>query len=258
MKNFHQVNDKIFRGSAPTIFEVKVLQEIWGVKTIISLDLDTALNIKDTCESLKIKHIILPIEFDKKTPKIIDFLSSNIIKLLEKNSPTFIHCYHGKDRTGLAVALYRIKNDGWSKQEALEEAHHFGFGIGMDPDYTKLFVKTINQAAEDRNDADIVSNMREPNPAVPFENSSLFDSNVPIFDSEMGELKYSPERDVHLADDSMAGVRRRIKMRKKYFEDLNDAIPQVGLIDNINPLLRGISPYGAGPLGVLPYGNYYL
>lgn len=39
---------------------------------------------------------------------------------------TFIHCEHGQDRTGLAVAIYRLRT-GWLKIQAWNEmiAHHF-------------------------------------------------------------------------------------------------------------------------------------
>lgn len=43
-----------------------------------------------------------------------------------KQQPVFIHCSHGKDRTGLVIALLRIKSEGWSKQAAIQEMESFG------------------------------------------------------------------------------------------------------------------------------------
>ena len=38
----------------------------------------------------------------------------------------FIHCRRGKDRTGTAIACYRVQHDKWSNARALEEADSFG------------------------------------------------------------------------------------------------------------------------------------
>jgi hypothetical protein len=43
--------------------------------------------------------------------------------------PVCVYCYHGADRTGMMVAVYRVAVQGWSKEEALCEmtAGPFGF-----------------------------------------------------------------------------------------------------------------------------------
>jgi protein tyrosine/serine phosphatase len=43
------------------------------------------------------------------------------------NQPVFVHCQHGKDRTGLVAAVYRMEVDGWSEAEAEAEMEAFGF-----------------------------------------------------------------------------------------------------------------------------------
>jgi len=41
--------------------------------------------------------------------------------------PCFVGCEHGQDRTGLVVAVYRVKIEGWTKRQARAEMrlHHF-------------------------------------------------------------------------------------------------------------------------------------
>ena len=41
-------------------------------------------------------------------------------------APVFVHCEHGCDRTGMIIACYRIRHDGWSKETALGEARKYG------------------------------------------------------------------------------------------------------------------------------------
>ena len=46
----------------------------------------------------------------------------------DKNEKVVIHCYHGSDRTGASIAMYRIIFQNWSIQDALREMKHGGYG----------------------------------------------------------------------------------------------------------------------------------
>jgi protein tyrosine/serine phosphatase len=39
----------------------------------------------------------------------------------------FVDCLHGSDRTGLAVASYRVVEQGWDVETAIAELREFGF-----------------------------------------------------------------------------------------------------------------------------------
>jgi protein tyrosine/serine phosphatase len=41
--------------------------------------------------------------------------------------PIFVHCLHGRDRTGLMTAVYRVHFDGWPVEKAYEEMLECGF-----------------------------------------------------------------------------------------------------------------------------------
>jgi protein tyrosine/serine phosphatase len=43
------------------------------------------------------------------------------------NRPVFVHCRQGQDRTGIVVAAYRMKTDGWPLDLAEAEMESFGF-----------------------------------------------------------------------------------------------------------------------------------
>ena len=53
---------------------------------------------------------------------------ATVLSLLDDNSawPVFVHCRRGADRTGTAIACYRIAHDHWTNQQALAEAKTFG------------------------------------------------------------------------------------------------------------------------------------
>jgi protein tyrosine/serine phosphatase len=54
----------------------------------------------------------------------------------KKNLPALVHCSHGKDRTGLVVAVYSVRNKNYCKDAALDEMEHYGtspFLFGLKP-----------------------------------------------------------------------------------------------------------------------------
>jgi protein tyrosine/serine phosphatase len=44
----------------------------------------------------------------------------------KENWPVYIHCSHGKDRTGLIVAIYRVRNSNYCKDMAYNEMNFYG------------------------------------------------------------------------------------------------------------------------------------
>ena len=58
-----------------------------------------------------------------------DKLFARFLKLMQDNprKKVFVHCRLGDDRTGMAVAAYRIADEGWSADEAMNEMKAFGF-----------------------------------------------------------------------------------------------------------------------------------
>ena len=46
-----------------------------------------------------------------------------------KQTTVLVHCQHGADRTGTMCALYRVVEQGWTKEQAIEEMTQGGFGF---------------------------------------------------------------------------------------------------------------------------------
>jgi len=44
-----------------------------------------------------------------------------VVALLDAGEPVLVHCASGSDRTGYAVAAYRVERMGWTVEEALRE-----------------------------------------------------------------------------------------------------------------------------------------
>lgn len=54
--------------------------------------------------------------------------AANLIKLATtpKCQPVLVHCHHGRTRTNILIAIYRITQQGWTPQQAYEEMLAFG------------------------------------------------------------------------------------------------------------------------------------
>lgn len=155
------VPGKLFRGSAPAPKDVAWLKDRLGVKKIVSLDKGAGDRIDRATKLLGIEHVMMPI--DETRQSLLEFLSHDLKKLLLDGGPTFVHCIYGKDRTGLAIAMFKCKYMGTDPEVALKEAESLGFGHGVDHKTVLLFKEIVRgcKPSGDNNSADIVSNERE-------------------------------------------------------------------------------------------------
>lgn len=151
IRRFREVNPELFRGSAPSVEDVIFLNKKIGIKKIVSLDEQAGNHIDRACKLLGIKHIMCPIDINKKST-LIRFLKHDLYKLFMKDGPTYTHCAEGKDRTGLAIALFRCMYDGWTCEKALEEAFKLGFGKGVNHKIIKLYMNIIEMVCHCHNE----------------------------------------------------------------------------------------------------------
>jgi protein tyrosine/serine phosphatase len=135
--NFHQVDAQLYRGGRPRASAFPKLIDV-GIRTIISLEEpESAEKEKATVEELnqglapdrKIDFVSFPIspaEIDE-TGVSHERLRELFDQIRESKRPIFVHCYHGKDRTGAVVALYRMLMNQMAETEAFEEAYRYRF-----------------------------------------------------------------------------------------------------------------------------------
>jgi len=143
LDNLHKVSDSLYRSAQPTAIGMKNAEKI-GIGTIISLrskQKDEKL-VKET--NLQTIHV----NMRAWNPKYEDAVL--LMRILNPNNPqldrkpVLIHCYHGADRTGFIIALYRIVYENWTQVEAIEEMLDGGYGYHkMWRDIIK-FLKELN------------------------------------------------------------------------------------------------------------------
>ena len=122
--NLHRVSEDLYRSGFPREGGLVELETL-GVKSILELsyfDIDSNLPDAKTTSLHIVHYPLLPLGIEQS----MIFEMFDIYKDLEK--PVLVHCYHGSDRTGLFVAIYRILYQNWSKEEAKDELINGGFG----------------------------------------------------------------------------------------------------------------------------------
>lgn len=120
--NFHQVSPEIYRSAQPDAAQMQGIEQ-QGIKTVLSLR-----QWNDDDSQAKGTHLVLrrvPINAAViNDDKVVSALRE--IRFAQK--PLLVHCWHGSDRTGLVVAMYRLVFEQASKSDVLAELRQPQFG----------------------------------------------------------------------------------------------------------------------------------
>jgi len=125
-----KVSDGIYRG--PRLDDLNELE---------SLKIHTILNLEDNSEAIKKENeaaeqlgmVVINIPMSGiSRPKPADL--SRAVKIIEDQAsrPIYVHCLHGRDRTGFVIAAYKIIHNGWTVEKAYQEAVEKGHNRWFD------------------------------------------------------------------------------------------------------------------------------
>lgn len=131
VENVFRVDAGLYRGAEPSPVGLDSLVRM-GIRSVVSLrafhserEAVTRRGLGYTRVTFKVWH---PEDEDMRR-----FL--NLVRDPERR-PVYVHCKRGADRTGVAVAVYRICVDGWTREEAVREMTSGGFHFA--PRWTHL------------------------------------------------------------------------------------------------------------------------
>jgi protein tyrosine/serine phosphatase len=155
LPNFHCINAGICRGGQPKENGLERLVSM-GIKTVINLRDDDKREEAEEREvqALGMRYFNVPLNdlFGRPSDEQMNHLLA--IVNAPENQPVFIHCRRGSDRTGTLIAVYRIKHDGWTGEQAKSEAKRYGMGfwvIGMKDYINDYYRRHLMNKAEASN-----------------------------------------------------------------------------------------------------------
>lgn len=123
IRNVHQVSATLYRSGQPHRKGFKAL-EAAGFTDVINLRTIWG----DRCRAGKSKIQLYHIRVVTTRMSEADLVA--IFRQIERSEgKVLIHCWHGSDRTGTVVAMYRILYQGWDKEKAISEMIHGGYGF---------------------------------------------------------------------------------------------------------------------------------
>jgi tyrosine-protein phosphatase SIW14 len=121
LENLHQVTPELYRCEQPGRREMARLAEA-GIRSV--LNLRDNHDDDDEAEGLALALYRVEIETD-------DIGDAEVIAALriirDAPKPVVVHCWHGADRTGCVIAMYRILNQGWTREAAIDEMINGGY-----------------------------------------------------------------------------------------------------------------------------------
>lgn len=159
VSNFAEVTPHLFRGGQPKQPAGYAALKKMGVDIVVDLRLSGKGKEKNDVESAGMSYVAIPwhcyFPKDKVFAKFLTVLYDN------PGKKVFVHCRYGDDRTGMAIAAYRMAVEGWTSEESRKEMEKFGFHHLICPSlgpYEKHFPDHLQKSSA-------FKHWREPHPA---------------------------------------------------------------------------------------------
>jgi tyrosine-protein phosphatase SIW14 len=121
-----RITPNLYRGAQPTALGYRTLEKM-GVKTVICLR--RFHSSRTDAEAAGLHYVAIPIyaSIGSEPPSDAQVRQFFATVLDPAKLPVYFHCQHGKDRTGLMAALYRIERQGWTPTKAMAEMRALGY-----------------------------------------------------------------------------------------------------------------------------------
>lgn len=121
--NVGRVAPGVCRGAMPAPEGYATLKRM-GIRTVVNLR--TTESEKKRVEAAGMRSVEIPMNMlgngeIEKVDRAVEIMAD------PAQQPVFVHCKLGEDRTGIVVAAYRMKIEGWPLELAEAEMEQFGF-----------------------------------------------------------------------------------------------------------------------------------
>nr|WP_077417632.1 dual specificity protein phosphatase family protein [Rodentibacter rarus] len=124
--NLYRVDNNFYR-SEQLERQAEPLLDQLNIKTIVNLRFFDRNDDKSAFGHKNIHLINTPLLTWAITPEEVAAILWQI-RQNQENGAVLVHCYHGADRTGLIVAMYRVLYQNWDLNEAKREMQQAPYG----------------------------------------------------------------------------------------------------------------------------------
>ena len=151
IKNFRKVDDTLYRGALPAPEDFLDLKK-QGFDTIVSLRSGfdpKGLMEKGFVEQIGLEYANFPINSKNgPTQEVAESFLAYMEKARLAHKKVFLHCKHGKDRTGTMTAIYEIKFNIKTFHQAIIEFFTMGYNHAKHPhmlEFVRNFAKKLKR-----------------------------------------------------------------------------------------------------------------
>ena len=125
--NMAEVTPRLYRGGQPSEKGLETLARM-GIGMVVDGRGESGARKRegDRVRKLGMQYVEMPWH----CPFPRDRVFARFLSLIRKNpnKKIFVHCRLGDDRVGMMIAAYRMAEQGWTAEEALQEMQADGFG----------------------------------------------------------------------------------------------------------------------------------
>lgn len=123
-ENFFKVTDDLYRAAQPTAAAMQAYEK-FGIRTVINLR--GFHSDKDEMAGTNMRLVELPTHTWAADDD--EYVAAVLQAIRQAEKPVLVHCQYGADRTGMVMAVYRMVEQGWNREAALDEMLNGGFGF---------------------------------------------------------------------------------------------------------------------------------
>ncbi|MFC6053650.1 protein tyrosine phosphatase [Acinetobacter sp. Ac_877] len=124
--NFYEMSSFVYRSEQPVS---SLIPDLKKHKIDVVINLRSRDKDSEILKNQKLKLIHIPVNTWAMNRDDLLEVMKTIQSAQASNQKVLIHCYHGSDRTGASIAMYRIIFENWTTEDALNEMKYGGYGF---------------------------------------------------------------------------------------------------------------------------------
>lgn len=126
--NFYQISPTLYRSEQPS---KELTPHLKAQNIDVIINLRARHEDPQVVQDPEIEYVHIPMNTWEINRDDLLQVMRTIQRAEQHDQKVLIHCYHGSDRTGVNVAMYRVIFQGWTIDAAKQEMKHGGYGYHL-------------------------------------------------------------------------------------------------------------------------------